>query len=81
MPDVYAEVKSVVIPVRAVIPTPLPVGCHSFAISFDPTAAFTITSDVTVDPGAIVFQPAMAILSPVPICKCGYAGWQHKREC
>lgn len=79
--DVYAKVEPIMIPVSVVIPAPSSVVLHSFTVSGNSIAVFTLTSDVAVNSSAVGLESLMAVLSPVPVAKCRLANRQRKREC
>lgn len=77
--DAYIEV--VVIPIRFVVPAPLPGCVHSGDIVVDLAAVLAVAANIAVDSGAIGFQPAMTVLFPILVraggtaeCECKSAG-------
>jgi hypothetical protein len=73
--DAYIEV--VVIPIRFMVPAPLPCFVHPGDIIVDLTAVLAVAADIAVDSGAIRFQPAMTILFPILV----RAGGTAESEC
>jgi len=74
--DAYVEV--VVIPIRFMVPAPLPGCIHPGDVVFDLAAVFAVAADIAVDSGAIRFQPAVTILFPILIRASGTAESEYK---
>jgi hypothetical protein len=71
--EINAYVEVVVIPVRFMILTPLASCVHLGDVVIDLPAVLAVAANVTVDSGSIRFQPAMALVIPVPVCASGTA--------
>ena len=69
--DAYVEV--VVIPIRFMVPAPLPGCVHPGDVVIDLAAVLAVAADIAVDSGAIRFQPAMTVLFPILIRASGTA--------
>lgn len=74
------EIESVVVPIGAMIPAPLPVGLDSITISIDSSAVFPESCRVAIDLGSIGLKPAMAFVPQVPVPKCCLADWKRERQ-
>jgi hypothetical protein len=66
--QVNAYVEVFVVPIRFMIPAPLPGCIHSGYVIINLAAVFAVASNVAVDSGAVRFKPAMAIFLPIPVC-------------
>jgi hypothetical protein len=62
---INAYVKAVMIPIRFMVPAPLPVRVHFGDVVIDLPAMFAVMADIAVDLGTIRFQSAMAIIAPI----------------
>jgi hypothetical protein len=71
VPEVYADIKSVVIPIRMVIAAPLPIRFHAVNIMPHLVTISAVPFGIVIDPCAISLKPIMAIT--IPIAKCGAA--------
>lgn len=76
--EIDADVEVVVIPIRFMLPAPLPGGIHPVDIVIDLAAALAVAADIAVDSGAIRFQPVMTILFPIFVCASGTAESEYK---
>jgi hypothetical protein len=75
--EVNPYVEVVVIPIRFVVPAPLPGCVHPIDIVLDLAAALAVAAHIAVDSGAIRFQAAMTVLFPILIG----AGGTAESEC
>jgi hypothetical protein len=69
--EVYADIKSVVIPIRMVIAAPVPIVFHAVNISSYLMAILAVPFGIAIDPCAIGLKASVAIITP--IAKCGAA--------
>jgi hypothetical protein len=74
--DAYVEV--VVIPIRSMVPAPLPGCVHPGDIVVDLAAVLAVAANIAVDSGAIRFQPAMTVLFPILIRASGTAESEYE---
>ena len=71
--EVNPYVEVVVIPIRFMVPAPLPGCVHPGDVVIDLAAVLAVAADIAVDSGAIRFQPAMTVLFPILIRASGTA--------
>jgi hypothetical protein len=68
MSEVNAYIEVVVVPIRFMIPAPLPSRIHSGYIVIDLAAVFAVAANIVIDSCAIRFQTTMAICLPIFVC-------------
>lgn len=71
MLNVDSHIEPVVVPVRVVIATPLPVGFEFVNVSIHLPAMLAMFRRIVVDPSPVGLQAPMAILCIIPVAKCG----------
>jgi hypothetical protein len=71
VPEVYADIKSVVIPIRMVIAAPLPIRFHAVNISSHLVTILAVPFGIVIDPCAIGLKAPVAIIAW--IAECGAA--------
>jgi hypothetical protein len=76
--EINADVEMVVIPIRFMVPAPLPGCVHPGDIVVDLAAVLAVTGNIAVDSGAIRFQPAMTVLFPILIRASGTAESEYE---
>jgi hypothetical protein len=76
--EINTYVEVVVIPIRLMVPAPLPGCVHPGDVVIDLAAVLAVPADIAVDSGAIRFQPTMTILFPILIRASGTAESEYK---
>jgi hypothetical protein len=76
--EVNPYVEVVVVPIRLMVPAPLPGCVHPGYVVVDLAAVLAVAADIAVDPGAIRFQTAMTVLFPILIRASGTAESEYK---
>jgi hypothetical protein len=65
--EVNPDVEPVMIPIRLVVPAPLPVRIHLGDIMVDLPAVLSVFACVAIDFGSICFQPPLAVSLPISV--------------
>jgi hypothetical protein len=78
MTEVNAYVEVVVVPIRFMIPAPLPSCVHSGDIVIDLAAVFAVAANIVIDSRAIRFQPTTAIFLPILVCASRTSNSEYK---
>jgi hypothetical protein len=76
--EVNTDVEVVVIPIRSVVPAPLPGCVHPGDVVIDLAAVLAVAANIAVDSGAVRFQPAMTVLFPILIRASGTAESEYE---
>jgi hypothetical protein len=78
MTKVDPDVKSVMIPIRFVILTPLPGRVHLGDVVLDLAALLAVATCIAIYSCAIRLKPPMTIILPIPVCASSTSEGQHE---
>jgi hypothetical protein len=76
--EVNPYVEVVVIPIRFMVPAPLPGCVHPGDIVIDLAAVLAVAANIAIDSGAVRLQPAMTVLFPILIRASGTAESEYE---
>ncbi|MGD1212592.1 MAG: hypothetical protein ABR973_14685 [Candidatus Acidiferrales bacterium] len=76
--EVHAHIKTIVIPICMVLAAPIAIAVHAGNIPVHLRAIFTVLRNIAIDPGAVGFEPLVAIRGRVAEGDMGH--WQRERK-
>lgn len=79
--EVDANVELVVIPVGLVLAAPIAVGVHTIHVTIHLAAVLAVAVGVVIDPGAIRFEPSLAIRARVRPNRNAHGEEQTSGQC